>query len=64
MKAGTIFVTMILFVFTAFFFPTLHDECQNVNVSLTVAPVIKMFPWIFLAVIVLVPIYYGLKERD
>lgn len=64
MKLGTIFIMTIIFVFTVFLFPTVYDECQNVNVTLTMAPVIKVFPWIFLAVTVLVPIYFGLKERE
>jgi len=64
MKLGTIFIMTLIFVFAAFLFPTLHDECQNVNASLSVAPLIKVFPWIFLVVIVLVPIYYGLTERS
>lgn len=64
MKVGTIFIMLIIFVFVAFLFPTVYDECQNVNASLSVAPIIKVFPWIFLGVLVLVPIYFGLKERD
>jgi formate-dependent nitrite reductase membrane component NrfD len=64
MKVGTIFVMLIIFVFAVFLFPTVYDECQNVNASLTMAPVIKVFPIIFLIVTVLVPIYFGLKERD
>jgi len=64
MKLGTIFIMLIIFVFAAFLFPTVYDECQSVNASLTMAPVIKVFPWIFLVVVVLVPIYFGLKEHD
>lgn len=64
MKFGTIFVMMIIFVFTALLFPTLQEECLLVNSSLTVAPLIKVFPYIFLSVMVLVALYYGVKERD
>jgi len=64
MKVGTVFVMLIIFVFTAFLFPTVYDACENVNATLQTAPIIRVFPWIFLAAIILVPVYYGLKERD
>lgn len=63
-KIGTVFIMAISFVFTAFLFPILHDDCRNVSDSLPLAPLIRVFPYIFLVVCVLVPIYFGLKKSD
>jgi len=57
------FVTIVFFVFLAFIFPTIYSECQNVNASLTTAPIIKVFPWILITVVILVPVYLGIRGR-
>jgi len=64
MELGKLFVCLIIFIFTAFLFPTLYEACSNVNQTLTVAPVIEVFPWVFLMGIIAVTVYFGVKERS
>jgi len=64
MKLGPFLVSIVVFVFIAFLFPTLYDACRNVNATLTTAPVIQVFPWVLLAVAVLPSIYFGIKQGD
>jgi len=63
MKLIQVFVLVWIFVEVAFLFPILYDTCQNVDASLSLAPVIKMFPYIFIVIFAIVPIYFGFKER-
>jgi len=63
MELGKIFVMTLIFVFAAFLFPTVNNACQNMNETLTTAPVIKVFPYLFLIAVIAVPLYYIMKER-
>lgn len=63
MKLETLLVMLLIFVFTAFLFPTLYDACRTVNQTLTTAPIIEVFPWIFLMAVIAVTSYLGFKER-
>ena len=64
MKLGKLFVSVLVFVFLVFLFPTVVTECNNVNATLTVAPIIKVFPWILLVISLLIPIYLIIKEEN
>jgi len=56
-------VAILVFAFAAFMFPTMQDACANVNSTLTIAPVIKNFPLVFLAVCAIFPFYFLLRGK-
>jgi len=56
-------VAMLVFVFGVFMFPTMQDACANVNSTLTIAPLIKNFPLVFLAVCAIFPFYFLLRRN-
>ena len=55
------FVLLAVFVFAAFLFPTLNNACMEATGDL--ASLIKAFPYIFLIVTIVFPIYFTLKGR-
>lgn len=59
-----IVVFAVTFCFIAFLFPTIREATANVNETLTVAPLIKTFPYLFLGAVILFLVYfmYG-RER-
>ena len=65
MKLLPLFMVLTVFVFTAFLFPTLYSACANVNTtSISVHEAISVFPIVFLGIVVLVPIYLIIKEKN
>jgi len=56
-------VAALVFVFAAFMFPTIQDACANVDSTLTVAPIIKNFPVIFLVVCAVFLFYFLFRRR-
>lgn len=62
MQVGNFFVSLIFFVFVVFLFPTLNDVCVNANTT-DMASVIRIFPYMLLVVVLVFPIYFGIKER-
>jgi len=56
-------VAAFVFVFAAFMFPTIQDACANVDSTLTVAPIIKNFPVIFLVVCAVFLFYFLFRRR-
>jgi len=61
MKGEALAIT-VFFVFLVFLFPTIYEQTTNVNSSLTLAPVIKTFPYLVLAISALV-LLYGVWRR-
>ena len=55
------FVLLAVFVFAAFLFPTLNSACMEATGDL--AALIKAFPYVFLVVTFVFPIYFALKGR-
>lgn len=60
MDIGKFFVSVIFFVFVVFLFPTLNEACTNATTA-DMAPVIQAFPYIFLVVACVFPVYFLLK---
>jgi len=60
MDIGKFFVSIIFFVFAVFLFSPLNEACTNATTT-DMAPVIQAFPYIFVAVVAVFPIYFGLK---
>jgi len=54
---GEVLAITVFFVFLVFLFPTIYEQTTNVNSSLTLAPVIKTFPYLILAISALVLLY-------
>jgi len=54
---------LILFVFVIMLFPELHDVCSNVNATEGIDSLISIFPYIFIAIVLIVPIYYIARGR-
>jgi len=59
---GEVLAITVFFVFLVFLFPTIYEQTTNVNSSLTLAPVIKTFPYLILAISALV-LLYGVWRR-
>ena len=60
MQLEKFLVSLLVFVFAAFLFPTLQTECSNAATT-DLAQVINLFPTIFIVIIAIFPVYYGLS---
>jgi len=58
-----VFVLLILFVFAVMLFPELHNACSNVNATGGIDSLINLFPYIFIAIVLIVPVYYIARGR-
>jgi len=58
-----IFMLLILFVFAVMLFPELHNVCSNVNATGGIDSLISIFPYIFITIVLIVPVYYIAKGR-
>jgi len=54
---------LILFVFAVMLFPELHNACSNVNATGGIDSLINLFPYIFIAIVLIVPVYYIARGR-
>jgi len=59
---GEVLAITVFFMFLVFLFPTIYEQTTNVNSSLTLAPIIKTFPYLILAISTLV-LLYGVWRR-
>jgi len=57
-------VSLLFFVFTVFLFPTLNDQVAAATITSDIAPIIRVFPFLFLTISIVFPIYYGIKGDD
>jgi len=64
MSGAKIVISVLVFVFSVFAFPTLYSSAQAVNASLPLAPVIQAFPLIFIMLVAVFPIYFLIEERS
>jgi len=57
-------VSISVFLFTVFMYPTLNNQISDASLSSNISPVIKAFPIVFLVISAAFTIYYGWKEVD
>jgi len=64
MKSTKILISLIVFIFAIFSFPSLNEAAQNVNTTSPLAPIVQNFPLIFIAITVIFPIYFIVREEN
>ena len=62
MKLGRFFVSLVTFLFTVFLFPSLNNAIANASITSDVAPLIAVFPYVFIVVSAFFTIYFGVEE--
>jgi len=64
MSGAKIVISLVVFVFSIFIFPTLYSSAQAVNATNPLAPVVQAFPMIFIMLVAVFPIYFLIEERS
>lgn len=62
---GKFYLSLMIFVVTALFFPTMYTTSLNANITDTgLKNAVQMLPVILLVLIAIFPIYYGLEGKQ
>ena len=61
MKFGKFLLSLSIFVFTVIMFPELYDSCLTYAGTVDTA-FVAVLPFLFIAIIAIFPIYFGLED--